>query len=82
LGSVLRLFLGSDSNEVVFSFGSFRGCYRKGRKSAVICIQKDPTKAAIYWTSHPDLQKDKMSTGGFFLRKLNSQSVNLRYNGY
>jgi hypothetical protein len=58
--------LGSNNNEVVFYFWSVRGCYRKGRKSAVICFQKDPKKAAIYWISQPELQKDEMSTGGSF----------------
>jgi hypothetical protein len=56
--SVLRLLLGSDNNEVVFC--PFRGCYRKRRNSAVIFFQKDPTKAATYWTSQPELQKDEV----------------------
>jgi hypothetical protein len=49
--SVLRLLLGNNNNEVVFSFWSIPSCYRKRLKSAVICFQKDPSKAAIYWTS-------------------------------
>jgi hypothetical protein len=59
-GPVLRLLLGNDNNEVVFFFGPFRGCYRKRMKSAVISFQKDPTKAAIYWTTQPELQKDEV----------------------
>jgi hypothetical protein len=40
--------------------GPFRGCYRKRRKSAAICFQRDPTKGAKYWTSQPELQKDEV----------------------
>jgi hypothetical protein len=50
---------------VVF-FWSVPRLLPEGRNSAVICFQIDPTKAAIYWTSQPELQKDEMSTGGFF----------------
>jgi hypothetical protein len=61
-GSVSRMLLGSDNNEVVFPFGPFRRWYRKRRKSASICFHKDPTKAAIYvyFTSQPEMRKDEV----------------------
>jgi hypothetical protein len=57
--SVLMLLLGNDKNEVVFFFWSVPRLLPEEGKSAVLCFQEDPSKAAIYWTSQPELQTDE-----------------------
>jgi hypothetical protein len=55
-GSVLRLLLGSNNNEVVFSLWSVPRLLQEEEE----VLSQRLTKVAIYWTSQPELQKDKV----------------------